>query len=154
MVVDDEQNKLNYSEKREIFRKYTKVDDLSEETFDKILKNETYFPLLCNTFAINRDQFQDVLQFFTEPIDVFKNEIESYKEFDKVKYCGLVCLVLFNNKLSQNDLIVSKELFRKCLDLCDVRVSLPPAIVIRNLELLEGLFVTKVVITISFITTL
>lgn len=49
VVVDDEQNKLIYSEKRDIFRKYTKIDGISEETLDKVLQIETYFPLLCNS---------------------------------------------------------------------------------------------------------
>ena len=63
--------------------------------------------------ASNRKHFKesDVLKFFTEPIDVLKEEIEICKESDKEKYCGLVCLILFNNYLSQKDLIVSEELF-------------------------------------------
>nr|XP_022293967.1 uncharacterized protein LOC111104356 isoform X1 [Crassostrea virginica] len=146
VVVDDNQNKLSYSEKKIMLKKYTTSEDISEADILKILQNDKviYFPLLCKLFASDRKHVKNVLQFFTEPINVLKEEIENCKEKDKEKYCGLVCLVLFNNKLSQNDLIECKTLFRKCLNLCGVWDLLPPITLIKHLELLEGFFVKQV----------
>ena len=143
VVVDDINNKLNHFEKRALLKKYTESEEISEENTIKILENEICFPLLCKMFASNRKHFKDVLQFFMEPIDVLKEEIEICKISDIEKYCGLVCLVLFNNKLFQNDLHKKKNIFKKCLDLCGIQKRLPPATIMKNLELLEGFFTKK-----------
>lgn len=140
--------------KRALLKKYTESEEISEENAIKILENEIYFPLLCKLFASNRKHFKDVLQFFMEPIDILKDELEICKISDKEKYCSLVCLVLFNNKLVQNDLYKKNKIFKKCLHLCGIQEHLPPVTIMRNLELLEGLFTKKCMITINFITTL
>ena len=142
-VVDDINNKLNHIEKRALLKKYTESEEISEENTIKILENEICFPLLCKMFASNQKHFKDVLQFFMEPIDVLKNEIEICKISDKEKYCGLICLVLFNNKLVQNDLHKKNNIFKKCLHLCRIQERLPPATIMKNLELLEGFFTKK-----------
>ena len=144
VMIDDIQNKLTESEKIQILKNYTDYRGISEETTKEILKVETYFPLLCKLFASNWKHTTDPLRFFTEPTEFIQMEIIIYKKFDKVKYCGLVCLVLFNNNLETEDLIKKEGLFKKCLNLCGVQESLPPGDIIQNLELLEGFFVKKI----------
>ena len=144
VVVDDNQNKLSHSEKKTMLKKYTTSEDITEENTLKIIENEICFPLLCKMFSSYRKHFKDVVKFFTEPMDVLKEEIQNCKEFDKEMFCGLVCLVFFNNNLSQQDLIVNGELFKKCLELCDIRASLPPITVMKKLKLFDGFFVKNV----------
>ena len=111
VVIDDIQNKLTDSEKIQILKNFTDFKGISEETTKEILKVETYFPLLCKLFASNWKHTTDPLRFFTEPTEFIQKEIKIYKESDRVKYCGLVCLILFSNNLGTEDLIKREELF-------------------------------------------
>ena len=88
--------------------------------------------------------------FFTEPTEFIQKEIKIYKESDRVKYCGLVCLILFSNNLGTEDLIKREGLFKKCLNLCGVQESLPPGDIIQNLDLIEWFFVKKIGDTFHF----
>ena len=141
VVIDDIHNKLTESEKNQISKIFTDYKGISEETNKEILKVETCFPLLCKLFASILKHSTDPLRFYTEPTEFIKKEIKIYKEFARLKYCGLVCLFLFNNNLGTNDLMKREGLFKTCLNLCGVRESLPPGDIIQNLELLEGFFV-------------
>nr|XP_022300113.1 uncharacterized protein LOC111108482 isoform X2 [Crassostrea virginica] len=150
VVIDDHQNKLSESEKRQILQNYTNCKGNSDETTTKILQVEAYFPLLCKLSVSSGKHSIGNTCFFTEPIKFFRREIEIYRESDILKYCGLVCLVLFNNNLCKEDLIKTEGIFKKCLNLCGVRESLPPGEIIQNLELLEGFFVKKICDTFQF----
>ena len=150
VVIDVAQNKLTDNEKIQILKNFTDYKGISEETTKEILKVETCFPLLCKLFPSNWKHSTDPLRFFTEPTDIIQKEIKIYKDSDRVKYCGLVCLILFSNNLGTEDLIEREELFKKCLNLCGVQESLPPGDIIQNLELLEGFFVKKICDTFHF----
>lgn len=143
-IVDENQNKLNDQEKENIFKKHNPNTDLNVVVLNDILKIETYFPLLCKLFVDDSNKALDRLIFFREPKKVFEGEINILKFVDKEKYCGLVCLVLFDNKVCSDDLTKNYNLFKMCLNLCDLPVFTSPVTIIRNLELLNGLFVTKI----------
>nr|XP_022292004.1 serine/threonine-protein phosphatase 6 regulatory ankyrin repeat subunit C-like [Crassostrea virginica] len=144
VVVDDNHNKLSIDEKRKFLTKYTKIEGIFDDKFVKVLENETYFPLLCKLFSSDLHRCTDYLQFFSEPIDVFRKEIEICKVSNKEIYCGLVCLILFNNNMSQNKLMENEDIFRKCLHLSSIKEYLPPAEILRHLERLEGFLIKKI----------
>nr|XP_022301168.1 uncharacterized protein LOC111109381 [Crassostrea virginica] len=150
VVIDDDKNKLSDSEKCQILQNFTNHKGISKETIKEILKVETYFPLLCKMFARNWIHSTNELRFFTEPTEFFQKEIEIYKESDRVKYCGLVCLVVFNNNVGKDDLVKREGLFKKCLKLCGIQETLSPAKIIEHLDLLEGFFVKKICNTFHF----
>lgn len=95
VVIDENQNKLSDLEKRQIFKMHNPKENVSEIKLREILKTDTYFPLLCKLFANKKDPFEDRLNFFREPKEVFQKEINNLKCSNKEKYCGLVCLVFF-----------------------------------------------------------
>ena len=96
VVIDDFQNKSSDSEKLRILKIFANFKGISAETAKGKLKVDTYFPLLCKLFASHWKHSTDQLRFFTEPKEFIQKEIIMYKESVSVKYCGLVCLVLFN----------------------------------------------------------
>ena len=109
-----------------------------------ILKIETYFPLLCKLFVDDRNGALDQWIFFRESKKVYETEIDILKFADKEKYCGLVCLVLLDNKICSDDLTKNYKLFKTCLHLCDLSVFTSPVTITHNFELLNGLFLTKI----------
>ena len=144
VVIDENQNKLSDLEKRQIFKMHNPKENVSEIILREILKIDTYFPLLCKLFANKKDPFEDRLNFFREPKEVFQKEINNLKCSNKEKYCGLVCLVFFNNKVCSNVLTNNYKLFKECLNFCGLPDFTAPATIIDNLGLLKGLFVTKI----------
>nr|XP_022286571.1 uncharacterized protein LOC111099549 isoform X2 [Crassostrea virginica] len=143
-IVDENQNKLNDQEKKEIFKKHNPNTDLNVMVLNDILKIETYFPLLCKLFVDDSKGALDQRIFFREPKEVYETEINNLKIVDKEKYCGLVCLVLFDNEICSDDLTKKIKLFKTCLRLCNLPEFTSPVTITHNLELLIGLFVTKI----------
>ncbi|XP_078334287.1 uncharacterized protein LOC111100340 isoform X2 [Crassostrea virginica] len=142
IVIDGNQCKLSNDEKRKIFKKHVPNEDTTEEELAEILQTETYFPLLCKLFSKKPYSSNYAINFFKEPFEVVKMEIENYRVSHKPKYCALVCLVLFNNKLCYDDLEVHVQLFERCLKICEI--SIHPNTIIKQLDTLKGIFVKKI----------
>lgn len=149
-IIDiDNQWKLSHYEKRLIWNKHTSNKNISEEEFAEIVEIETYFPLLCKLWSKNIHKPKHELRlFFKEPLKVFKDELEYFRKCDKEKYCVLVLLVLFNNKLcvTGHKLIdeVSKNKFQHALRVCGLNLDTPLNEIRDNLELLNGFLVKKI----------
>lgn len=147
--LEDNKWKLNHHEKRLIWNKHTPYMNLSEEEFATIVEIDTYFPLLCKLWSRNkRRPRHELRQFFKEPLKVFKDELEYFRKCDKEKYCVLVLLVLFNNKLCVTDDIleseVSKNKFLHALRVCGLNVDTPLNEIRDNLELLNGFLIKEI----------
>lgn len=141
--VDSGPFELNEYEKRKIFEKHNAKRQITKEDISEIVQTKTYFPLLCKLFSKTEDSI-DHLVFFREPKKVLQNEIENLKVSNKEKYCGLVCLALFRNKLCSKEITENYKLFKECLLLCGVSECTSPATILNNLELVKGLFVKKI----------
>nr|XP_022287454.1 uncharacterized protein LOC111100100 isoform X2 [Crassostrea virginica]XP_022287461.1 uncharacterized protein LOC111100100 isoform X2 [Crassostrea virginica] len=142
IVIDGTRCKLSNDEKRKIFKKHVPNEDTTKEELAEILQTETYFPLLCKLFAQKPYNSNNAINFFKEPFEVVKMEIENYRVAQKPKYCALVCLVLFNNKLCYDDLEVHVQLFERCLKICEI--SIHPNTILKQLDTLKGIFVKKI----------
>ena len=142
--INDSQCKLSAHEKRNIFKKHMPGIQLNEEDFAKICENEIYFPLLCKLYKGKSERNENVLNFFEEPVEVLQDEIESYKNTDKEKYCSLICLILSNNKLCIHDLKENNELFLQCLQLCELPYHTSPGSIKNKFDCLEGFLVKKI----------
>lgn len=145
--INSSKNILNEDEKRSILNKYTSAMNLSKEQCDEIIKSEDYFPLLCKLFSSIAEYKNEGVRFFREPIAVLKEEINAFKKKDKITYCGLFLLVLFNNNLRVEDLVkneTSKNKFKKALNNCGLLESTAPFDIGDNLESHTGLFTKKI----------
>lgn len=86
--------------------------------------------------------------FFKEFVDVFKEEIYSYRNVrNKEKYCVLVFLIFFNNNFCVNDIFeyeffVNK--FKYLLELCGMNSNIVFFIIGDYLKFLEGFFVKRI----------
>ncbi|XP_078312029.1 uncharacterized protein LOC144618901 [Crassostrea virginica] len=145
-IIDINENhiRLSKEEKRLMLHKHLVNVQPTKDDFDKILLIDTYFPLLCKICSSNPKQPEDILPIFLEPVAVLTKEIKSYKNKDKKKYCALVCLVLFNDKLCLKDLKENTTLFFKSLQLCELLSNTSPTTIFKELENLEGFFVKRI----------
>lgn len=143
--IDSDQYKLTDEEKRKILHISTSDISLSDKEILEIMQTETYFPLLCKLYASNEKYFKDGIRFFKQPIDVFMEEIGSYRQTNRVKYCALV-LVFFNNHLRIDNLFENencKTKYKHALELCGIQ-DIAPYELGDILESLEGFIVKKI----------
>ena len=89
-------------------------------------------------------QGKNKVTFFKEPVTVLSNEIKSYKNKNKDRYCALVCLVLFNDNFCLKDLMKNSTLFSKSLQLCKLPANTLPSTIFDDLKKMEGFFVKKI----------
>lgn len=145
--ISSNKNRLNEDEKRIILDKYTSAINLSKEECDEIIKMENYFPLLCKLFSKKPENKNAGVRFFRKPNKVLEKEIIAFKKKDKITYCGLVLLVLFNNDLRVESLVendISKNKFKKALELCGLKENTAPFDIGDNLESHTGFFTKKI----------
>lgn len=105
-IVDicNDQLKLSKNEKKDIRQIYASNETITKEELTQIVQCEAYFPLLCKLCFMKKNKQKDRLSFFTKPVQIFEEEIRDFKNFCKEKYCALILLVLFNNKLCVGNL--------------------------------------------------
>ncbi|XP_078327755.1 uncharacterized protein LOC111102455 [Crassostrea virginica] len=139
IFIDKRRYKLGENEKRQIFRKHNPHKQMNEQ----ILQINAYFPLLCNLFAKTERNNEDQLTFFNEPANILKKDIANLKRSNKIEFCGLLCLVFFNNKLCLDDMRQKDELFKECLRLCELPDNTSAASIFTQLERLMDIYVTK-----------
>lgn len=143
--IDNPQCMLTNEEKRQILNKHIPDNMLSERGISEILKIVTYFPLLCKMYGSNKMNLDEneAIRFFTQPFDMLKNEIKKLRQSDKEKYCALVLLVFFDNKLRIDELLKKESIFQHTLKLCGMPVNTSPYSIGDNLEVLNGFLVKK-----------
>lgn len=143
--IDSDEFQLTEKEKRKIFNSYKGNKELSFIE-GEIFKIGPYFPLLCKLYFSNNEYQQCGVRFFKEPVEVFKTEIESYRNANPVKYCALVLLVLFDNDLRVNDLTRNKlslQKYKHALELFGI-AGLAPYTIGDTLEFMKGFLVKKI----------
>ncbi|XP_078310475.1 uncharacterized protein LOC144618392 [Crassostrea virginica] len=142
--IDESDIKLNKEEKILMLEKHFFEDKPTQEEIDKILETDMYFPLLCKMYSSYSKKGKNKVTFFKEPVTVLSKEIKSYKNKNKDRYCALVCLVLFNDKVCLNDLMENSTLFSKSLQLCKLPPNTLPSTIFNDLRELEGCLVKKI----------
>lgn len=149
--IDNPQCMLTNKEKRQILKIHVSDINFTESDLSEILKTGSHFPLLCKIFGSNKKyQKNDAVKFFTQPLDVFKDEIRNFRKCDKEKYCALVLLVFFDNKLRTGDLLKKESKFHHALKLCGMSLNTSPYSFGDNLKLLNGFLVKNISGTYQF----
>lgn len=146
--IDSGKCKLSDDEKRQIFNKYkTNKYVLSERDLKEVLKTNMYFPLLCKLFFSDTEKQKDGVEFFTDPVKNIEEEICAFRNKCQEKYCALILIVLFNNKLCVDDLRNdenSEKLYEHALKLCGMNTFTQPFKIRDALETLKDGFVSKI----------
>ncbi|XP_078310484.1 uncharacterized protein LOC144618403 [Crassostrea virginica] len=145
-IIDIEKSdiKLNKEEKILMLEKHLSTDKPTQKEIDQILETDMYFPLLCKTYSKYSKEGKNKVTFFKEPVLDLTKEIKSYKNKNKDRYCALVCLVLFNDKVCLKDLMENSTLFSKSLQLCKLPSNTLPSTIFYELKKMEGFFVKKI----------
>lgn len=144
--ITDNQIKLSNSEKETMLIRHSFRKSFPREEMTKIVQTDAFFPLLCKLYFSPENKQRDILRFFTEPVECFENEIRNFKTTCKEKYCALVLLVLFNNKLCIADIrdsLISKETYELALELCGMDKNTALHTIKDTLETLLGFLVRK-----------
>lgn len=154
-IVDLSNDQLNLckSEKKEIWQIYAPNEKVSKAELAKIVKPEAYFPLLCKLCFVNRIKKNERLKFFMVPAEIFEEKIRYFKTSCKEKYCALILLVLFNNKLCveyMQESDISRKKYKIALELCEMKIDTAPHTIGDTLKTLEGFFVKKIGDTFEF----
>lgn len=151
-ISNDEYN-LKDDEKKEILKMYTSHFTLSAEKCTDIVQTTAYFPLLCKIFS-RKEAFQDdELRIFKAPIEVLQTQIRNFRKASKEKYCALMLLVFFNNKLCVEDILKydhCKIKFEHALQLCQINKDTSAFKIRESLDLLQDFLVKKIGNTYEF----
>nr|XP_022290661.1 uncharacterized protein LOC111102281 isoform X2 [Crassostrea virginica] len=144
IIIDEDRYKLNIDEKRRILEIHNSNQAFSKIDLNEILKIETCFPLLCKLSANNKKHSEGLFAFFSEINKVFQEEIKNLRSSNTEAYCGLVYLVLFNDKLSLHGLEENDKQFKECLNFCDLPNDTSPRTILDNLDRFKDFFVRKI----------
>ncbi|XP_076083598.1 uncharacterized protein LOC143054464 isoform X3 [Mytilus galloprovincialis] len=118
----------------------TDIDDLSFKC--------DFFPLLCSLYHEKEDV--DVKEYFKNPFDVYKSELDRLSEHGdegNYKLCSLALCVLFNNQLNEtwfqgkmtDD---QRQIIQDTCEACEFN-SIPKAKLKKALDTLDGTFIGK-----------
>ncbi|XP_063406049.1 uncharacterized protein LOC134690009 [Mytilus trossulus] len=108
-----------------------------------------FFPLLCKLYQ--KSNCKEIKQFFHNPFEFYRNEIESLRiegEGGKLKYCCLVLCVLFNNRIAEKQLqsqdIHTQDLMEKTFIECKLNKGTSVECLKDSFKTLEDTLLTKV----------
>ncbi|XP_071139683.1 uncharacterized protein [Mytilus edulis] len=114
------------------------------------LSEYEFLPFLCKLYYVQRNNPEfNVQLFLDDPFSFYKKELRSmYNDCveGKYKYCALLLLVIFNNKLKEKYLTGKdhkvKEIIEVIIDVCEIDENITGRKLKSQLEILTGTFVT------------
>ncbi|CAC5372847.1 unnamed protein product [Mytilus coruscus] len=139
---------LTSEEKNIIAKTYigTLVDNIEEI---ELSQNNEFFPLLCSLY--HGVENGDVKEFFNNPFNVYKNELDNLSMRDddgNYKICSLALLVLFNNQLEEKWFQGKvtdgqRHIIEDTCEACEINRSTSKAKLKKALDTLDGTFICK-----------
>ncbi|VDI37611.1 CDK inhibitor PHO81 [Mytilus galloprovincialis] len=145
--LSSQELKLTDAEKIALAEMYFKesIDEVKELS-DKY----DFFPLLCSLYNKQKMKNVSIRSFFSNPFDVFQDQIvQMYEESEagKMQYCSLVLCVMFNNTLTEENLSTKdkqiREVIEELLEECELNKGTSIKRLKKSLETLEGTYVVK-----------
>ncbi|XP_071145000.1 serine/threonine-protein phosphatase 6 regulatory ankyrin repeat subunit B-like [Mytilus edulis] len=134
---------LSLSERKEISKLYL-TDDVVGQLNDDVIMMYCFFPLLCVMF---KENLMENVDFFKNPNQFIKNEIDNFKSRKDVSFIALALLVLSNNSIEKGGLQIGKDKYDKILqdlfDEMDTRKSLSKTSILSNLKNLKNTYLTE-----------
>ncbi|VDI28090.1 Hypothetical predicted protein, partial [Mytilus galloprovincialis] len=138
---------LSSEEKKKLTAEYFK--EHAVEAFARLSEYE-FLPFLCKLYYVQRNNPEFNVQFFLDdPFSFYQKELRSmYNDCaeGKYKYCALLLLVIFNNKLKENHLTGKDPKVEKIIeaikDVCVIDENIKGRKLKSQLEILTGTFVT------------
>ncbi|XP_052077387.1 uncharacterized protein LOC127715390 isoform X2 [Mytilus californianus] len=88
-----ETSELDLEERRKMYKSYFESDP-PKSISDDILSLYHFYPVMCASY--NKD---NVLQYFTHPVDIISAEIDSMQQKSDIGYLALAILVVMGNKV-------------------------------------------------------
>ncbi|XP_069104733.1 uncharacterized protein [Argopecten irradians] len=140
---------LSSEVKKEILLRH--VNDLSEKEIREIIGcNIPHgFPYYCKIFSSTAHFRQKGSAFFRNPVGYIKDEVESLRRTDVVKYCALVMCMLNDGHISKADLDITqldeagKTRFRDILQLTEVPSEASTTSLIEALDNITYLYLVN-----------
>ncbi|XP_033761238.1 uncharacterized protein LOC117343023 isoform X1 [Pecten maximus] len=140
---------LNSEVKRKILLKH--VNDLSEKEIQEIVRCDIPhgFPYCCKIFSSNTHLRKKGSAFFKNPVGYIKEEVESLRRTDVVKYCALVLCMLNDGHINKSELDITqldeagKTRLRDILQLTEVPSEISTTSLIDALDNLTCLYLVN-----------
>ncbi|OWF56709.1 uncharacterized protein LOC110466994 [Mizuhopecten yessoensis] len=137
---------LNSDIKREILVKH--VQDLTEEQIQNIISCDVPhgFPYCCRMFSLNTHLRLKGPAFFKNPVGYIKDEVDSLRRTDVVKYCALVLCMLNDGHIERSELDITqldeagKTRLRNILQLTEIPLEISTTSLIDALDNLTCLY--------------
>ncbi|XP_063397242.1 ankyrin-1-like [Mytilus trossulus] len=139
------QNSLTTNERILIAEKFLEKEDVNILKGHKLLDKYDMFPLLCRFYS--RKPTGSLTAFFSRPIDVIKEDLESLMDADdQTSYATLALFVLCNNCIKTDMLSSSsiiKQILEELADRCTLRHVFSLQVVKSQLDMLTDSYVEK-----------
>ncbi|CAG2252215.1 unnamed protein product [Mytilus edulis] len=139
------ENNLTTDERILIANKILGKEDVDILKEHKLLDKYVMFPLLCRFYS--RKPTGSLTAFFSRPIDVIKEDLESLKDADdQTSYATLALCVLCNNCIKTDMLCSSssiKSILEELADSCTLRHVFSLQVVKSQLDMLTDSYVEK-----------
>ena len=151
-IVDLDSNNLALSEdeRKGMFRLYLETinnsTQLSDRDITEICSNKMGFPLLCKMFTSNENFLSQKANFFKSPFEFFERQLNSLQKDDKVMYCVLVLLLIFDVKelkciFDMHGKIERRDDYALVLSACEVSEGISRHSLRKDLISMAGSFV-------------
>lgn len=114
--LQSENNKLSNEDKRSLLANYSINAGLIPSK--RMSETSAMFPFLCKMFSEQKFNVHEYM-FFITPIKYIKDALDNMQTRNKMHYVSLVLLMLYQNKLSETDL-VREQTENKHIDIEDV----------------------------------
>ncbi|XP_063438391.1 uncharacterized protein LOC134719313 [Mytilus trossulus] len=116
---------------------------------DDVSYNCDFFPLLCSLY--NEEKYGDVKEYFKNPFDVYKSELDilcEHGDDGNYKTCSLALCVLFNNRLPeiwfQNKVKdTQRHIIEDACEACGINRSTSKTKLKKELDSLVGTYICK-----------
>ena len=138
--LEDSNNQLNAEDRKQILNNYCKPNDISlrQDEQPNVLSSVgiMMYPLLCKLFCSEPKYRESGKEFFEKPSSCILKQLDSLKNFEKLKYASLVMCMLYKNKITESMLHKKHpefmEIREKVFDNCRVSDS-------TNTQILDSL---------------
>ncbi|CAC5362272.1 unnamed protein product [Mytilus coruscus] len=120
---------LSKKEKQQILIKHLKTNNLEKEINSKELKimcETSYaFPLLCKLVSNDAERFRKRIEFFRQPLSLFRDELDKISNENKKLYCILVICMLYKGSYNRSVFNIGcDEKIKRIIQVCGLQTDM------------------------------
>ncbi|XP_052106950.1 uncharacterized protein LOC127739319 isoform X2 [Mytilus californianus] len=127
--LEQESYTLSKEEKQQILIKHLKTNNLEKEINSKeleIMCETSYaFPLLCKLVSNDAERFRKRIEFFRQPLSLFRDELDKISNENKKLYCILVICMLYKGSYNRRVFDIDcDEKIKRIIQACGLQTDM------------------------------